>query len=425
MTAKISLERMLARETVAVSGESSLNYLLVKLIPVDDSGGPSRVEAMPLNVALVLDVSASMYGEQRLENVKAAVTSALDLLKPSDTVSVVAFGSDAKTVHPAAPAKSPQQIKDCIARIDDCGVDSGGTSMHLGIQEGVEQLRTHWSPKRFNRVVVLTDGETLGEEKCREMVRKAVPTGISFSTIGVGTDWNEHLLKGVADDGKGNWHYIDSAEKARDVFRDEFQQMVSTAFANVRLSFRGLKDIVVRRARQVVPECMELTLHSGADRQWTIDLGGMQNNSPRAILFDLVLPRRPDGQYIIGNVACTYDAPAARLTGQSTGDFEVRCTYTSDASQSYMNAQVAKYIDELQTFEVSVKIQTALQNGDRQKATMLAGNLVSKVTQLAGAGAKKTQLAHQVLTELQQAGTLSRETQLALQDGARKTQLAE
>jgi hypothetical protein len=86
---------------------------------------------------------------------------------------------------------------------------------------------------------------------------------------------------------------------------------------------------------------------------------------------------------------------------------------------------VAKYIDELQTYDVAVKIQTALAQGDRQKATMLANSMVSAATRLGSAGAKKTQLANQVMAELQSGGGLSRATQLALQDGARKTQLAE
>jgi Ca-activated chloride channel family protein len=425
MAAKIHLERMLARDTVVATGESVMNYLLVRLVPIDDSGAASGPEAMPLNVALVLDVSGSMYSEKRLENVKAAVTSALDLLKPSDMVSVVAFGNNAKTLLPASPAKNPQQIKKCIAEIDECGVDAGGTSMHLGIAEGVKQLRETFSPQRFNRVVVLTDGQTSGEDACRRIVREESAKGLSFSAVGVGTDWNENLLKGLTDDGKGNWHYIDSADKAREVFRDEFKQLAATAFANVRLSFRAMKDIQAKNARQVVPECKELSLAQAGERMWTIDLGAMQNDSPRAIVLDLLLPRRLDGQYVVGHLACTYDAPASGLTGQTTGDLDVRVTYSSDASQSYLNAQVARYIDELQFFEGAKKLQTALASGDREKATMLAGNLVNKATQLGGVGGKQTILVNKVLAELEKGGTLSRETQLALQDGARKTQLAE
>jgi Ca-activated chloride channel family protein len=293
------------------------------------------------------------------------------------------------------------------------------------MQEGVRQVRANFSPARLNRVVVLTDGQTSGEDVCHQIVRSETSAGISFSTMGVGTAWNENLLKTLATDGKGNWHYIDSAAKAQQVFGDEFQQLASTAFSNVRLSFRATKDVTVRKSRQVIPECSDLPLQPGADREWVVDLQTMQNNAPRAFILDLALPRRAEGQYAIGNVECKYDVPAERIVGESTGVFDVRVTYTSDPSQCYMNAQVAKFIDELQTYEVAGKIQTALAQGDKRKATMLAQNLQKTATRLGSAGAKKTQLANQVLAELEQGGALSRKTQLALHDGARKTQLAE
>ena len=56
--AKIHVERMMHRSSIAVAGESAASYALVKLIP---SGLGAK--AMSLNLALVLDVSGSMYEE--------------------------------------------------------------------------------------------------------------------------------------------------------------------------------------------------------------------------------------------------------------------------------------------------------------------------------------------------------------------------
>jgi hypothetical protein len=202
MAAKIHLERMLLRDAVAVPGESALNYLLVRLIPAGAEAG-GGAEAMPLNVALVLDVSGSMYSEDRLKNVQAAAIRALELLKPSDMVSVVAFGADAKAVLPASPAKNKDRIKKCINEIDSFEVNAAGTSMHLGIQEGLAQIRASAAPGRFSRVVVLTDGQTSGESVCRQIVADESAGGVTFSAMGVGTDWNENLLKDLSGAGRG------------------------------------------------------------------------------------------------------------------------------------------------------------------------------------------------------------------------------
>jgi Ca-activated chloride channel family protein len=241
----------------------------------------------------------------------------------------------------------------------------------------------------------------------------------------VGSDWNESLLKGLADTGRGNWHYIESAASAQEVFDREFSQLASTAFANVQLQVRCTKDVVVKNARQVVPECAELPFQPLGEREFAVQLHTMQNNAPKVLVADLGLPKRADGQYVVATLECTYDVPAENVTGESTGPVEVRVTYTSDPSESYINGQVAKYIDELQTDKLADGIQDALKHGDTRKATQLAQRLQKTATRLGAAGAKKTQLANQVLSEIEGGGTVSRKTQLALQDGARKTQLAD
>src|SRR5436309_15960291 len=84
MAAKIHVERMMHRSSIAVAGESAASYALIKLIP-SGLGGASA--PMPLNLALVLDVSGSMYEEDgtnipRLKRVQDASIAAIQKLKP-------------------------------------------------------------------------------------------------------------------------------------------------------------------------------------------------------------------------------------------------------------------------------------------------------------------------------------------------------
>ena len=57
--AKIHIERMMYRSSIAVAGESAASYALLKLIPA----GSGASKPLDLNLALVLDVSGSMYEE--------------------------------------------------------------------------------------------------------------------------------------------------------------------------------------------------------------------------------------------------------------------------------------------------------------------------------------------------------------------------
>src|SRR5947209_1277489 len=119
---KIHIERMMYRSSIAVAGETSASYALVKLIPAGGGAGASR--PVGINLTLVLDVSGSMYEEDgtgisRLHRVQQAARAAISKLDPaSTTLSVVAFAHDAQVVLPATPLSDKAKIEDVIDRID-------------------------------------------------------------------------------------------------------------------------------------------------------------------------------------------------------------------------------------------------------------------------------------------------------------------
>jgi len=91
--AKINVERMMHRNSIAVLGETAASYCLVKLIPTGEAAGG---KSLGLNLALVLDVSGSMYEEDgtgiaRLKRIQNAAKGAINKLKPTDSLAVVGF----------------------------------------------------------------------------------------------------------------------------------------------------------------------------------------------------------------------------------------------------------------------------------------------------------------------------------------------
>src|SRR5437868_12405410 len=103
MSAKIHIERMMHRSSIAVAGETAASYALLKLIPAGQATRP-----LGLNLALVLDVSGSMYeedgtGVSRLKRIQNAAMSAIQKLKPEDTLAIVAFGHEAKVMLETTP----------------------------------------------------------------------------------------------------------------------------------------------------------------------------------------------------------------------------------------------------------------------------------------------------------------------------------
>jgi len=417
--AKIHLERMMHRSSIAVQGESAASYALLKLIPAANSGAAN----IRIQLAMVLDVSGSMYEEDgtgisRLNRIQEAANSALEYLRPTDTIAIVAFANNAELVLPATPVSEKARIMDVINKIDMFNVDAGGTSMDQGIDLGLAELRKTKDESSVSQLVVLTDGETTGEQLCRDYARKAPEEKIRFSVIGVGTEWNSSLIKDIASLSNGSWYYIDVQEvgSAKKVFAAEFQSLASVGFRDVEIHLKPLKDIRVKRFRMVVPEIKDLAVQEVSERHQIIKLGTLEKDKTSKYLLDLSLPKRPDGKFKLLDIEIFFDTGIAGR--ETSGAVPLEMTYTA-AGQGYINAEVARHIDEVQIFELNKNLQNAITAGNAQEATRVAQSIEKKGEIMGARAAKKTMLAKQVLSEINQGGRVSKKTQLAVDDAAR------
>ena len=92
--------------------------------------------------------------------------------------------------------------------------------------------------------------------------------------------------------------------------------------------------------------------------------------------------------------------------------------YTA-GQQGYVNAEVARHIDEVQIYELNKNLQQAIANNDQEEAKDVAKKIEKKGEVMGPRANKKTMLAKQVLQELNAGGRVSKKTQLAVDDAAR------
>jgi Ca-activated chloride channel family protein len=418
MTACIHIERMMHRSSIAVPGESAAAYTLLKLIP----SGLAEA-ALGLNLVLALDVSGSMYeedgtGVSRLQRVQDAATAAIGKLRPQDTLSLVAFAHNALVLLPPTPIADKARIEDVLHRVDRSDVDPGGTAMDEGLALALKTVAPHNGTRKLSQVVILTDGETSGETHCRDLARQAAEDRTQLTFMGVGLDWKASLIKDLANLSQGKWYYIDvnEAQETTRIFTEEFETLAATAFLDVELRLRPLKDVRLKRLRQVVPEIKELKLEESAERDFTAQLGTLQKDVSSRYILDMSLPKRPDGKYAVAQLELTYDLGTGRR--ESSGLIPLEMTYTV-AGQGYVNAEVIKHIDDIQFKELGDKLEIALENNDQEAAVQLAQEMNKKGELMGERAARKTQVVKQVLDELNTDRSVARKTQMVLGDVAR------
>lgn len=192
----------------------------------------------PLNISIVIDHSGSMAGE-KLKYAKKAAEYVVGKLSNDDFVSVVMYDSKVDVV---ASSQSASNRNDIMAKISGIR-DAGGTNLSGGMMEGYTQVKSTFKKGYVNRVLLMSDGlanEGITSQDALQKIAKEYCTerGISISTFGIGLDYNENLMTGLAEFGCGNYYFIDDPEHIPSIFEKELNGMMNLVAANVKLSVK-------------------------------------------------------------------------------------------------------------------------------------------------------------------------------------------
>jgi Ca-activated chloride channel family protein len=208
------------RQGVA-KGQDSVVDLLVRVQaperPAELSGGRRH----DLNIALVLDRSGSMRGAAIAEARKAA-QFVVDHLEPGDRCGIVIYDNVAELLAPAAHVTDRNRLKDLIRTIET----RGNTDLHQGWLVGAEALSPFPVERAISRVILLSDGNAnagvTDQATIEAQVARLAAAGVTTSTLGLGSDFNEGLMTLIARAGRGRAYYGETAEDLMAPFREEF-----------------------------------------------------------------------------------------------------------------------------------------------------------------------------------------------------------
>ncbi|HVE82293.1 MAG TPA: VWA domain-containing protein [Myxococcales bacterium] len=188
-----------------------------------------------VNLALVIDRSGSMAGE-KLMQAKQAARRLVEQLGDQDRVSVIHFGSDVRTF--AGTWASGQNKERLLSYIDGI-YDEGGTNIGDGLEAGKIQLLMARDQFKVNRIILMSDGEpTEGVTEARQLeqlARQIRGQGVTLSAIGLGTDFNEDLMQGLAENGSGAYAYLRDGAQLATIFQKDLQQASTTVARDVSL----------------------------------------------------------------------------------------------------------------------------------------------------------------------------------------------
>ena len=188
------------------------------------------------NLVFLVDVSGSMYDDNKLPLAQKALTMLTDTLGEKDTVSIVTYANGEDIlIEGANPVKDKAKL---LAAID--ALEAGGsTNGQRGLAQAYEVAQKYLRPKGNNRVIMCSDGDLnvgiTSESELHDYVTEKKQTGIYLSVLGFGEgNYTDIKMETLADDGNGNYYYIDSILEARKVLCEELTQTLYAVADDVK-----------------------------------------------------------------------------------------------------------------------------------------------------------------------------------------------
>jgi Ca-activated chloride channel homolog len=299
-----------SHERLPALQEPQMWYVIVDVAGTGDASG-----RLPLNLCLVLDHSTSMKGE-RLRRVKEATGDIIDHLEPQDILSIVSFSDRAQVLVRGRVDNEAIHSKAVVSSMQA----SGGTEIFQGLLEGMRQINQWQSPHYTNHVMLLTDGQTYGDEQqCLQLAEEAGRRHIGITTLGLGSDWNDRLLDAIAQSSGGTSSYLQDPGEIVGVFREKVRQIADTLAQQIELTVRLAGEVSLENAFRLSPDLDRLVSRNGV-----LSLGSLSQQDSLSVLLAFLLATKIPGRHRAAQLEITALLPSgqrARIEQELLVDF--------------------------------------------------------------------------------------------------------
>ncbi len=210
--------------------DAELVMLGLKTEDIDYEDAPAS------NLVFLLDVSGSMYADDKLPLLQEAFCLLADNLTEKDRVSIVTYAGDDTVVLEGVSGDKTRTIKKALMGLEA----GGGTHGSKGIETAYALAEDNFIMGGNNRVILATDGDLniglTSEEELEELITEKKESGIFLSVLGFGTgNIKDNKMETLADKGNGNYAYIDSLREANKVLVEEMSATLLTICKDVKL----------------------------------------------------------------------------------------------------------------------------------------------------------------------------------------------
>ena len=296
----------------------------------------------PTNFVFLIDTSGSMDEPNKLPLVKCAFVKLLSELDENDTVSIVTYAGSDEVVLEGESGENTDRIANALDNLEAYGSTNGSAGINTAYNIAEKYFRRNGN----NRVILATDGDlnvgVTSEDGLTKLITEKKESGIFLSVLGFGNNnLKDNKLEALADNGNGNYAFIDSVYEAKRVLVEEMGSTLETVAKDVKLQ-TTFDESVVEKYRLIGYENRMLAKEDFDDD--TVDGGEIGSGHEVTALYEIVPTKDAADNYYSENHILDLSIRYKEPKEDESKLLKYACTYTdegfdNDASDNMLWAE--------------------------------------------------------------------------------------
>ena len=228
--------------------DKSGNYTpLVVSLSIEDIKNKTK----PIDLICIVDISGSMYLENKIENVIDSLKYLINSAESIDQFALVTFSSDSEIVHNLT--YMTQENKNLFLESVGKLVAMGGTNIYSGLEKGLSLLTNDYSSgERIASMILLSDGDDnySGKDLIPKIKKLLIDTNkknytFTLHSFGYGDGYFEpEVLRDIALIKDGFFAHIKSNSEIEDSYQQFFGALSTVYDVDIQLMAQSKFNIV-------------------------------------------------------------------------------------------------------------------------------------------------------------------------------------
>ena len=319
-------------------------------------------ETRNVDMVIVLDRSGSMKG-RKIEDARRAVLALLSSLSAEDRFALITYSDGVHIASGLSNVTDANRVG--IASAVNAIRAGGGTNLGAGLQAGIDILISASRHTNAAKVILISDGlanKGLTDVKAlSDIAAVAVEKEFAVSTVGVGVEFNEHLMTAIADRGTGSYYYLENPAAFAEVFQKEFYNTQTAALTGVKIQIPMSSGITLADAAgyPIINHNDHLIFYPG----------NLRSGQTRNLFLTLKVPTTGQKTFELNKIKLSYHYGSRAYDTALEESFKIACI--NDPKKVYSSINKTSWSDKVinEDFNhLKQEVAADIKSGEKQRA---------------------------------------------------------